>query len=181
METEEEGGIGKIGKLVKIISHFSVDRLRTRKALETKIDDGIIAVKIIQVSEKESTTEVLVDTPKKYKKRKMVNASTPYARKATAEEMGSNITLNISEKEKKKTKRSLPTLYDYRTLSSMHRCFQLWRPLEVLDESDGDAFGKMLMENTSGLFDVKARSEIGWKEKLEWFFREFVSMKELKE
>jgi len=46
-------------------------------------------------------------------------------------------------------------LYDYRMLSTMQRCFQRWRPLASLDEKDGYAFGKILMENTSKLFNVK--------------------------
>ena len=40
--------------------------------------------------------------------------------------------------------------------------------------------GKMLMENTSGLQDVKERSKKGRREKLAWFFGEFQSMKSLR-
>jgi len=144
-------------------------RRSSGKALETKTDKSIIAVKIIQVGDEESTIEVLVDTPKKhYKKRKMVRVNAWYARKATVEEMGST-NGNILEVEKKETERVLPTLYDYRTLSSMQRCFQRWRPLASLDEKDGEVFGKMLMANTSKLFDVKERSEKSRKAKSEWY------------
>ena len=145
------GSFGRVGR-----------RRSLEKALATKTDNSIIAVKIIQVGEEESTIEVLVDTPKKHKKRKM------------------NTKTDISENEKKETERLLPTLYDYRTLSQMQRCFQRWRPLALLDEKDGEAFGKMLMANTSKLFDVKERSEKSRREKLEWFFSDFQSMKELK-
>ena len=86
----------------------------------------------------------------------------------------------VSEKDKKETERLLPYRYDYRTLSSMRRSFQRWHSLESLDEKGGDAMGKMLMENTSKLFDVKERSEKNRREKFEWFFSEFQSMKVLK-
>jgi len=41
--------------------------------------------------------------------------------------------------------------------------------------------GKLLMENTSGLFHVKDRSAKSRKERLEWFCADFHSMKTLKE
>jgi len=53
--------------------------------------------------------------------------------------------------------------------------------LDVLDEKDGDAMGKMLMQDTSGLFNVKGRSEKSRREKFEWFFSDFPSMKALKD
>ena len=86
----------------------------------------------------------------------------------------------MSESDKIRTERLLPVLYDYRTLSTIQRCFQRWGPLASLDEKDREAFGKLLMENTSKLFDVKERSESSREEKLEWFFSEIESMKVLK-
>ena len=49
-----------------------------------------------------------------------------------------------------------------------------------LDGSDGTIMGKMLMEHTSKLLNVKERGEKSRSEKLERFFSEFQSMKALK-
>jgi len=171
-EDIENGGVKRgVSKLHRIVSSlsFGLRRRSLGQTTATKTDNSIVAVKVIEVSEVGSTIEVLVDTPKKYKKRKVKREFKP-----SIEWLASTNT-NVLEKEKKETERMLPTLYDYRTLSAMQRCFQRWRPLNSLDERDGDAFGKMLMENTSKLFDVKERSEKSRKEKLEWFVGERAS------
>ena len=62
-------GVSKLRSIVSSLS-FSQRRRSSAKILETKTDNSIVALKIIQVSEEESTMEVLVDTPKKYKMRK---------------------------------------------------------------------------------------------------------------
>ena len=59
--------------------------------------------------------------------------------------------------------------------------WQKWRPLDLLDKSDGMVMGKMLMENSSRLYNTQERSKKGKREKLDWFFDEFRSMKSLKE
>jgi len=131
---------------------------RSSEASETKSDTSIVAVKIHQVGEEESTIEVLLGMPKQYKKRKeTLRCLSFYRRKTRIESIG--VSTVVSETEKKEMERLLPTLYDYRTLSTMQRVFQRSRQLNSLDERDGEVIGKMLMENTSGLFDVKERSE----------------------
>ena len=146
-------------------------RRSSGKALETKTDKSIVAVKVVQVDDEESTIEVLVDTPKKHKTRKERSWIDGGLLRAPIESTGST-NGTVSEMEKKETEWVFPTLYDYQTLSTMQRCFQRWRPLASLDERDGEAFGKMLMENTSKLFDVKERSEKSRREKFEWFVGE---------
>ena len=87
----------------------------------------------------------------------------------------------VNEKERVTIMKQLPELYDFRTLSTMQRCFQKWRPLESLDKSDGMVMGKMLMENSSRMHNTHERSKKGRREKLDWFFGEFRSMESLKE
>ena len=87
----------------------------------------------------------------------------------------------MTDQEQREVEHFLPISYDFRVLSTMLRCFQLWRPLESLDENDGTAIGKMLIENTSRLQDRHERSTKGRREKLDWFFGDFRSMKSLKD
>jgi len=87
-------------------------RRRSSAANATKVDNGVLAVKIAQVGEEESTVEVLVvDLPSKTKQK----GKQFYVEEKTA---------SVSVKEKKEAERLLPTMYDYRSLSTMHRSFQ---------------------------------------------------------
>ena len=134
----------------------------------------------------ESTIEMLTDTPIKDPRRKATKCVAD--KKNVVEANGgdgdgggngheSTTSIDMTDREHKLTKKLLPSLYDFRTLATMQRCFQRWRPLSSLDRSDGTAMGTMLMENTSSLRNVKERSENGRREKLDWFFSEFQSMK----
>ena len=148
--------------------------MRRSGDLEIREDETSCVVKIMQVNEVESTIEMLVSKPKKRRKSlmKVGSGMVNENRRASSAE--------VNEKERVTIMKQLPDLYDFRTLSTMQRCFQKWRPLESLDRSDGMVMGKMLMENSSRLHNTHERSKKGRREKLDWFFGEFRSMKLLK-
>ena len=148
--------------------------MRRSGDLEIREDETSCVVRIMQVNEVESTIEMLVSKPKK-RKLSFINAGDEIVsknRRASSAE--------VNERERVATMKHLPELYDFRTLSTMQICFQKWRPLESLDRSDGMVMGKMLMEKSSRLHNTHERSKKGRREKLDWFFGEFRSMKLLK-
>ena len=149
--------------------------MRRSGDLEIREDETSCLVRIMQVNEVESTIEMLVSKPKKRRKSLMKVGS------GMVNENGRASSAEVNEKERVTIMKQLPDLYDFRTLSTMQRCFQKWRPLELLDKSDGVVMGKMLMENSSRLHNTHERSKKGRREKLDWFFDEFRSMKLLKE
>ena len=148
--------------------------MRRSGDLEIREDETSCVVRIMQVNEVESTIEMLVSKPKQRRK-SLMNADKGIIiqnRRANGAE--------VNERERVTIMKQLPDLYDFRTLSTMQKCFQKWRPLELLDKSDGMVMGKMLMENSSRLHNTHERSKKGRREKLDWFFDEFRSMKSLK-
>ena len=136
---------------------------KNQESLSTMKDETSCAVSITQVNENECNLEMLVAKP----------SGPPKNKDAT-------LRVEVTEIEQKIAAKFLPHLYDFRTLSTMQRCFQLWLPLESLDERDGNVMGKMLTENTSKLRNVSERSEKARRKKLDWFFGEFKSMKSLR-
>ena len=147
--------------------------MRRSGDLEIREDETSCVVRIMQVNKAESTIEMMVSKPNN-RRLDFINAEivTKNRRASSAE---------VNEKERVTIMKQLPDLYDFRTLSTMQRCFQKWRPLELLDKSDGVVMGKMLMENSSRLRNTHERGKKGRREKLDWFFDEFRSMKLLKE
>ena len=137
--------------------------------------EGFCVVRMIQVNENESTIEMLIDTKIKQRANKITTLSEAL--------LGIDrhvIKAKMTEKDVQVTRKMVLNTYSYRTLSSIQRCFQRWRPLALLEKIDGRAMGKMLTENASSLHNTKERSERGRRVKLEWFFGEFRSMKLLK-
>ena len=164
----------------KISKTFSrVNRSRSRTQMNQAKVKYVTAcfVKIDHVKEDECNIEMLVDLPKKYKPRKIIKDG-KLTHKQYIED--TRISLGASLKDRKEASRLLTSMYDYRVLSTMQRCIQRWRPLGMLNQEEGTAMGKMLMENTTGLFNTRERSKKARKAKLEWFFGEFESMKTLK-
>ena len=149
--------------------------MRRSGDLEIREDETSCVVRIMQVNEGESTIEMLVSKPNQRRKSFMNvgNGIVIENRRASSAE--------VNERERVTIMKQLPDLYDFRTLSTMQRCFQKWRTLESLDKSDGMVMGKMLMENSRRLHNTYERSKKGRREKLDWFFGEFRSMKLLKE
>jgi len=81
---------------------------------------------------------------------------------------------------------ALPTNRDYRTLNRMQMKFQNWRKLEGgLDESDGEAMGRMLMANSSLMANnsnllSKNRTKKMKERRVKHFFEEFHAMRTMK-
>ena len=151
---------------------------RSAGDLETREDETSCVVRIMQLNEAESTIEMLMSKPKQRRK-SFMNAGDEIAGSLSKNRRANSAEVN--EKERVTIINQLPDSYDFRTLSTMQRCFQKWRPLELLDKSDGLVMGRMLMENSSRLYNTQERSKKGKREKLDWFFDEFRSMKSLKE
>jgi len=164
----------------KISKTFSrVNRSRSRTQMNQAKVKYVTAcfAKIDHVKEDECNIEMLVDLPKKYKPRKIIKDG-KLTHKQYIED--TRISLGASLKDRKEASRLLTSMYDYRVLSTMQRCIQRWRPLGMLDEEDGTAMGKILMENTSRLFNTRERSKKARKARLELFFGDLESMKMLK-
>ena len=135
------------------------------------------AVRIIQVNKNESTIEMLVEAPAAPQKR----GFRWNGEKIHIEQLKPRFRdIEVDQNEHKQAVKMIQGSYDFRTLSTMQRCFQRWRPLELLDESDGMVMGKMLMENSSRLHNTHERSEKRRRETFKWFFSDFQSMKTLK-
>ena len=149
-------------------------------AHKTREDGTSCVVNIVQVSETESKIEMLLSLKSQKKIGNRWNGEKLFVEHMLSRHASIYQDAEVTEKERKATLKMLPDSYDYRTLSTMQRSFQMWRPLEFLDESDGTAMGGMLMENTSGLHNTYERSEKRSREKLDWFFGQFRSMNLLK-
>ena len=148
------------GEVVNVARSVETKNLpgRRRSSMLMKEDKSVCCARIVEICENESMIEVLIRTPGK------------------AESCSSE----ISEKHTKELQQRIPNLYDYRALEALQMKFQHWRPLNSLCESDGTAMGRMLMDNTSGLFNTKERSSKVSRARLKIFFSEFIAMKTLK-
>ena len=134
------------------------------------LDKTACLVKIVQSRENECTVEMLVEVPEKKAKRKFFSsqvggeegqrANTPFARKHV--------------------EGYLMESYDYRVLLTMHHVFLRSQPLVALDQQDGTAIGKVLMESSSGLLKAWSRTKMAKRNKIDLFFKGYKSAKTLK-
>ena len=110
----------------------------------------MVAVRIVQISNTESTIELITDPID-----------------------GHNLDI-------KKMEHALKNNCDYRMLDKMQCKFQNWREFgDGLDCRDGEVMGKMLMLNSSGLIS-KYRSSRSKETRVKDFFENFRAMKTLK-
>ena len=129
--TEDGGAIGlssssvspsKVRKLSKSLTNnvLLLKRQGTAALMETKVDRTTVFVKIIQISAVDSTIELLVDMPKKYKKKKKEKSSLMWGwsvifanpgREHFAHGEIATRTIDVSEKEQRDTIKYLPTTY----------------------------------------------------------------------
>ena len=132
---------------------------------QTRRDDTFCVIKIKPVSSHKSTIEVVLDTPKRFHRIKK--------RERFAMLRSKVLKMNLVVDD---VNALLPSLYDYRVLSTMRQNFQQWRPLSSLDQKDGVAMAMMLMDNTDGLRNVKERREKSRRKRFENFFEKFHAM-----
>ena len=135
----------------------------TREKLLVDVkDESFVATKITQISEAETTIDMLISFP-----------STNVFRGGGDEDY-------VDKDRKDITKFLMRDNHDCRTMDTIQKSFQNWRRLEDLDERDGRIMGKRLISNGEGNFLDRSWTYNAKQTRVASFFHDLHAMRILK-